>query len=136
MLQYYKIFCLFVLLCTILSGPKEAEACAVLQQSHSKMAFTKDIPMLKVTARLLEKPDPLLNVYPNPSFGPVTLFIKEDRWQGGTASIYNIIGQLIIEKPIDSTAIAFDLSNQKQGIYLVTVRNGAAHKTLRLERRV
>ncbi len=132
----YKIFCV-VLLYTVMVGSKEVEAYAVCQQPHLGIAFSKGTPFPEMTAQVLDKkPDPLLNVYPNPSFGTVTLFIKEDLWQGGTASIYNIIGQLIIEKPIDSTEIAFDLSNQKQGIYLVTVRNGTAHKTLRLERRV
>lgn len=74
---------------------------------------------------------PALTLYPNPSTGPITLTIREDVWQRGTVSIYNILGQLIAQKPIDDEEIDFDLTGQSEGVYLVILKNGDAQKTLR-----
>ncbi len=75
---------------------------------------------------------PKVGLYPNPTAGPVTLEINEDLWQGGTAAVYNIIGQLITQKSITEKKVDFDLTDGSRGVYFVTLRNGEAQKTLRL----
>lgn len=85
-----------------------------------------------IAATQEEVTEPRLGLYPNPTAGSVTLSIREDGWHGGTVSIYNIIGQLVAQKSIDEEEIDFDLTDRSQGIYLVTLRNGEAQKTLRL----
>lgn len=141
-MQYsYKIYCFFILAFIMLISSKEVSAFSCHEPEgwdHTAASYVKkDTIGLEIKAHALDKKaEPLISLYPNPSFGPVTLFVKDDRWQGGTASVYNIIGQLIVEKPIDNIEIDFDLSSQRQGIYLVTLRNGNIRKTLRLERRM
>lgn len=84
-----------------------------------------------ITGMQDEVTKPALTLYPNPSTGPATLTIREDIWRGGNVSIYNILGQLIAQKPIDAAAIDFDLTGHSEGVYLVILKNGIAQKTLR-----
>ncbi len=72
---------------------------------------------------------------PNPTEGLLTLTIQEDFWQGGTVSVYNILGQLIAKGNLVYRIIHFDLSDQSEGIYLLHIRHGLHQKTLRVIKR-
>lgn len=141
----YKIY-YFLFLAFLLEIPQTALATCIKggEKMNNIQPIIDDIPQdinayvndtigTEFTADIQEEvTKPKLGLYPNPSFGLVTLEVKEDLWQGGTVSIYNIIGQLIAQKPIDDDEIDFDLSDRSQGVYLVTLRNGDAQKTLRM----
>lgn len=95
--------------------------------------YAKDTVITEFMAAHQEEPnEPKVNLVPNPSYGEIKLKVKEDLWYGGTVSIYNIIGQLVAQKPIDDDEIDFDLTDRSQGVYLVTLRKGDIQKTLRM----
>jgi hypothetical protein len=78
---------------------------------------------------------PKVNIYPNPTTGPFTVEITEDRWLGGTLSIFNIIGQKMLEEPIVLGTSQYDLADASQGVYFLTLQKGEQKKSIRFMKR-
>jgi hypothetical protein len=64
-----------------------------------------------------------IHVYPNPTYGILTV---EGTELGQIAEIYNDMGQKLSSKPLNSSILRIDISQQPQGIYLLRVINGDA----------
>ncbi|HTL83406.1 MAG TPA: T9SS type A sorting domain-containing protein, partial [Bacteroidia bacterium] len=62
-----------------------------------------------------------LNIMPNPSSG---IFKFETNWTTGMISIFNSMGEQVLEKELDATNNVIDLSDQADGIYFVNVNSG------------
>ncbi len=79
--------------------------------------------------------EPDIYVYPNPTFGPFSLEIRDDRWAGGTATMYNIIGEALDERTITLGSNPYDISDFTSGFYFLNLRKDELKKTLRLMKR-
>jgi len=64
---------------------------------------------------------PAIYVYPNPTYGPMTVEINEDQWLGGTLSIFNILGQKMLSQPVVLGRSHCNLSDASQGIYFLAL---------------
>lgn len=63
-------------------------------------------------------------IYPNPTFGPVTVNITESG-VSGTMEISTVLGETILSKDFDRVGTyAFDLSEQPKGVYILRVKSG------------
>jgi hypothetical protein len=63
-----------------------------------------------------------MNVFPNPSSGPVTVDLSFPDKRSGTIEIYNAIGKLVSKTAFSNTdnpLITTDLSNLSAGIYYI-----------------
>jgi len=78
---------------------------------------------------------PKVNIYPNPTPGPFTVEINEDQWLGGTLSIFNIIGQKMLEEPVALGRSQYDISDASQGVYFLTLQKGEQKKSIRFMKR-
>jgi len=74
---------------------------------------------------------PKIGLYPNPTPGTFTLEINEDRWRGGSLSIYSLLGKEILQQPIQLGSNEYDIASASQGVYFLTLRNGDQKKTIR-----
>ncbi|MBN4065710.1 M4 family metallopeptidase [Candidatus Amoebophilus asiaticus] len=63
----------------------------------------------------------LVQIYPNPSSGKITIEIPGQAWDDAEIVIYNILGELMLTKKILSAQLELDLSNYPPGIYFVEV---------------
>ena len=79
--------------------------------------------------------EPDVYVYPNPTFGPFSLEIQDDSWAGGTATMYNIIGEALDERAIAIGSNAYNISDFTSGFYFLNLRKDELRKTLRLVKR-
>ena len=62
-----------------------------------------------------------VNIYPNPTTGIVTV----ENLTGSRLSIYNAVGQLVMQQTVLSDQFRLDLSSQSQGVYALDIeRNG------------
>ena len=64
-----------------------------------------------------------LSIFPNPSDDEITIQVQNAN--GDLASIYNIYGQLILEKSINNSTTKIDISNLTAGQYLVRYNNNS-----------
>ncbi len=85
------------------------------------------------TEEAFAKPDVYL--YPNPTSGPLSLEVNRDFWVGGTATLYNIIGDALAERVVVPGSNAYDVTNFTSGIYFINLRQGEMQKTLRFMKR-
>lgn len=64
-----------------------------------------------------------IRVYPNPTSGPVKMFVQTDNEEEMTVSIFNAVGQKIAERNYSSNReIEFDLTGNSSGIYLINTQ--------------
>ena len=85
------------------------------------------------TEEAFAEPDAYL--YPNPTSGPFSLEINNDRWVGGTATLYNIIGEALSERVVAPGSNSYDVSNFTSGIYFINLRQDEMQKILRFMKR-
>lgn len=67
------------------------------------------------------------SIYPNPSNGIFNVIIKNELTKSTKISIYNLLGEKIIADTVlelKEGIIAFDLSRQLKGIYLIEINDG------------
>ena len=93
------------------------------------------IPELLVTGVEKAFNEPEVYLYPNPTNGPFSLKVRNDRWQGGTATMYNIIGEALNQRPIVLGSNAYDITSFTSGFYFLNLRKGELQKTLRFVKR-
>ena len=93
------------------------------------------IPDLLVTEAedLLNEPD--VYVYPNPTTGPISLEVRDNIWQGGTATMYNLIGEALSQRTIALGSNAYDITTFSSGFYFLNLSKGELQKTLRFVKR-
>lgn len=67
----------------------------------------------------------IISLYPNPSTGMIHLSIAEENVDALTVTVYNMLGEEVYTGKISSGATSFsiDLSNEAEGVYLVTVNS-------------
>ena len=82
---------------------------------------------------LLTEPDVYL--YPNPTNGPISLEVKDEVWQGGTATLYNLIGESLDQRVIVLGSNAYDMTSFSSGFYFLNLSKGELQKTLRFMKR-
>ena len=85
------------------------------------------------TEEAFAEPDAYL--YPNPTSGPFSLEINSDLWVGGTATLYNIIGEALSERVVVPGSNSYDVSNFTSGIYFINLRQDEMQKILRFMKR-
>jgi hypothetical protein len=85
------------------------------------------------TEEAFAEPDAYL--YPNPTSGPFSLEINSDRWVGGTATLYNIIGEALSERVVVPGSNSYDVSSFTSGIYFINLRQDEMQKILRFMKR-
>lgn len=71
------------------------------------------------------------NIYPNPATNEINILIDEIN-HNTKVSIYNLQGQLILEKAIKSSQSKVNISTFSKGIYFVKIANGSDVKTEKL----
>lgn len=60
-----------------------------------------------------------LKIYPNPTRGQITVDIPAvENLKSGELVVYNLTGQVVIRKKIDSSTMLLDLSSNASGIYI------------------
>ncbi len=67
-------------------------------------------------------------IYPNPSEGFLQIYIKEFPFEGGTFSLYDSRGNLLLSKPLTGNAFIEELE-LPNGIYLVKIQTSKFKKT-------
>jgi hypothetical protein len=93
------------------------------------LAVLDDITRLKVdstcvqTSIATEKPEPEVEIYPNPIDDIVHLFLKNDQ-SSCTAVIANCLGEVILEKKLYKGKNDFNSQYLPKGIYFCTIKNG------------
>ncbi len=85
------------------------------------------------TEEAFAEPDAYL--YPNPTNGPFSLEINSDIWVGGTATLYNIIGEALSERVVVPGSNSYDVTNFTSGIYFINLQQDEMQKILRFMKR-
>ena len=67
-----------------------------------------------------------LTIYPNPARNFITVSISEDSSEPQSIRIYNLLGELCLEKTLDRDAINQVQINFKPGLYIVQLRKGSS----------
>jgi hypothetical protein len=93
---------------------------------------TRDLSFANAEEAFAE-PDAYL--YPNPTNGPFSLEINSDVWVGGTATLYNIIGEALAQRVIAPGSNAYDITSFTSGIYFINLQQGDRQKILRFMKR-
>jgi hypothetical protein len=88
--------------------------------------FARTLPGTAANARSLEA-----TAFPNPTTGIFTVSL--DREIDGFAQLFDLQGRMIAQQPVNGTnQVAFDLSAQPGGAYLVRVVSGSEVATVRI----
>jgi hypothetical protein len=89
---------------------------ATFHPSVNTISYNSDTTCISIGGGLDSKnKNTLVTIYPNPSKGHFT--IRLDDYKTGTLSIYNTLGQTILERSIASKTTTVNLENQPKGIY-------------------
>ncbi|MDY0347871.1 MAG: T9SS type A sorting domain-containing protein [Tenuifilaceae bacterium] len=65
-----------------------------------------------------------VRIYPNPTSGQLKLeFVSPVEYYGITISVYSLTGKLVYRKKMMLNPEEIDLSNQLDGVYLMTIEN-------------
>lgn len=65
-------------------------------------------------------PEEYIDIYPNPTSGKLVIDTRD--LKGESVSLYNALGQLVLEENIQSQQTVLDLDNMSKGIYFLNVR--------------
>ena len=105
----------------------------VIQVANAGQQTT--IPELLVTGVEEAFNEPSVFLYPNPTTGPLSLEVRDDTWQGGIATMYNIIGESLNQRTIALGSNSYDVTSFTSGFYFLNLRKGELQKTLRFVKR-
>ncbi len=61
-----------------------------------------------------------VNIFPNPATNSLTLTLSKGE---GTASIYNVLGQVVYTAKITNSKTAIDISTYPKGVYFININN-------------
>lgn len=76
-----------------------------------------------------------INMYPNPSEGPVTFSINGPESTPATIKVHDVTGRLVFNSALQvngQTTAAYDFSQNGSGLYIVTITSGNTIKTEKL----
>jgi hypothetical protein len=76
-----------------------------------------------------------INMYPNPSEGPVTFSINGPENTPATIQVHDVTGRLVFNSALQvngQTTAAYDFSQNGSGLYIVTITSGNTIKTEKL----
>jgi hypothetical protein len=75
----------------------------------------------------------LMSLYPNPTHDRV--YLKHDALSGTSVSVYNIMGDLLLQMPVSDTEVTLDLGTYQKGVYLIEISSslGTDRKRVILE---
>lgn len=65
-----------------------------------------------------------MKLFPNPTAGKFQIQLPNSDLNRYRATIYNMYGQLVSSKNIDSQQNVLDLSHEKKGVYSVVITDG------------
>lgn len=82
-----------------------------------------------VSARSLASAKSKVQLYPNPVQNELT--ISKISVANSKVSVYNVVGQKLIEKTVNGTQAKFDVSSLKKGMYFVRFSDGTSEKFLK-----
>jgi hypothetical protein len=82
-----------------------------------------------VSARSLANAKSKVQLYPNPVQNELT--ISKISVANSKVSVYNAVGQKLIEKTANGTQAKFDVSSLKKGMYFVRFSDGTSEKFLK-----
>lgn len=71
-----------------------------------------------------------MKVYPNPVGKASQLTVSLAQVEG-TVAIYNSVGQKVMEKPVESSIVKFDVAPLRKGLYFVKLSDGTTQKFVR-----
>jgi hypothetical protein len=82
-----------------------------------------------VSARSLANAKSKVQLYPNPVQNE--LIVSKIAVANSKVSVYNAVGQKLMEKTANGTQAKFDVSNLKKGMYFVRFSDGTSEKFLK-----
>ena len=105
--------------------PKDGKYICCYTVYNAKLAETDtqcDTVIVKLTG-INEMSNPLnaYHIYPNPANSIIT--IDGATLQNALLSIYNTIGELILQKPLSNGKNEMDVSNLSKGVYIIKIEN-------------
>lgn len=106
------------------SGDK-IEIAAVDQNGNRAVGFL----VLAVSAPVISKDKKKVQLYPNPV--QTELAVRYIATANSRVSIYNTVGEKLIEKTANGTQAKFDVSNLRKGIYFVRFTDGSSEKFIK-----
>lgn len=74
----------------------------------------------------------LINVYPNPFKGQLTIDMSGIENKDGTITIYSTTGQMVMHRSIDDQIMLLSLENLESGIYMLQINQGDQMKMIKL----
>ncbi|MDP3644487.1 MAG: aldo/keto reductase [Bacteroidota bacterium] len=107
-----------------ISGDK-VEISAVDQNGNRAVGFL----VLAVSAPVISKDKKKVQLYPNPV--QTELAVRYIATANSRVSIYNTVGEKLIEKTANGTQAKFDVSNLRKGIYFVRFTDGSSEKFIK-----
>ncbi|HZG01621.1 MAG TPA: M64 family metallopeptidase [Chitinophagales bacterium] len=86
----------------------------------------------------MEAEAPVVNVFPNPSFGPLTVTVEQTRDAEATLELYNTLGQLLRREDIQllpgTTTVGWNIGELPAGTYVLYLRQQSgvsSHKVVK-----
>jgi acetyl esterase/lipase len=75
------------------------------------------------------------SVFPNPASNYVKISTNKNQWEQSEATIYTMLGNLVLKQDIKTNPSYLDVSCLKKGLYLIKVQNqhGTQTKVIRIE---
>ena len=67
-----------------------------------------------------------VNVFPNPVADQLVVETGHNKWMGGIISIQDVLGRVVSQTTIENPITTFDMSAQRGGVYVLTIRQGNA----------
>jgi len=91
---------------------------AVYPECESDFALTANgEDFVRFTSLLVNELDASVNLYPNPTSGLLTIEAENMT----TVSIYNLVGQCLMESSAKDGVVSVDLNSLQSGVYMVKV---------------
>jgi len=106
------------------SGDK-VEIAAIDQNGNKAVALM----VLTLSAPVLSNDKKKVQLYPNPVQSELT--VSQIAKANSGVSIYNTVGEKLIEKTANGTQAKFDVSNLRKGIYFVRFTDGSSQKFIK-----
>jgi hypothetical protein len=78
----------------------------------------------------------LVSLYPNPVNGLLNLRVEKLSFDRGEVSVYNLLGESMMQTGIDSNSETIDLGNLSPGVYFVNISLSSGQNTQRFTKKI
>lgn len=85
-----------------------------------------------INVKEIAEKESYLNVFPNPTVNGFMLQLKDSEIKNANVKIYNLTGQLILEKSVTEQQTSFSCENWANGVYLIRVNLNENLQTFKL----